>query len=517
MTARQLTMEIERRLIEPTRAPRDSMGSGQEETATEAVTLPKAVPSPNQPGMTAGKHYAVVLDWFACMGALLVAALGAAVIVGWVLDIGILKNVLPDLATMKMNTAIGFVAAGVSLALLRMAAPGRPLTYFARALAIMVAILGVVTLAQDVFQLRFGIDELIVRDDFLAVDTPAPGRMSPATAFNFFFIGVALLAFKARRPRLAGCTHWLVAPPLFIATLAIVGYAYGVSELYQVSLFTSMALHTAVAFLILTLSVLAADLKHGFALIATSDTVGGLVSRWPLPSLPVILFVLGWLRLKGEQAGWYEFNFGLALMVLMSISVCVIAVAWTAVVLHKTDLTRLHAERRIRSLNAGLERRVEERTKELSRLSAELSAANRTLEQLSLHDALTNLANRRLFDRYLGKQVAISRRHKRTLALVLCDIDAFKAYNDHYGHQAGDVCLKQVADAIATCCRRPSDLAARYGGEEFADRSSRHRPERCAQNCRAGARSGGAIKACARAFAGGVLRQHQRRGCGHAH
>ena len=332
----------------------------------------------------------------------------------------------------------------------------------------MVAILGVVTLAQDVFQLRFGIDELIVRDDFLAVDTPAPGRMSPATAFNFFFIGVALLAFKTRRPRLAACTHWLVAPPLFIATLAIVGYAYGVSELYQVSLFTSMALHTAVAFFVLTLSVLAADSKHGFALIATSDTVGGLVSRWLLPSLPVMLFVLGWLRLKGEQAGFYEFNFGLALMVLMSISVCVITVAWTAIVLHKTDLTRKRAETKIRSLNVGLERRVEERTKELSRLSEQLSAANKSLEHLSRQDGLTNLANRRYFDRYLGKQIAVARRNKRSLALVLCDVDAFKAYNDHYGHQAGDECLKQVAAAIATCCRRPSDMVARYGGEEFA-------------------------------------------------
>jgi diguanylate cyclase (GGDEF)-like protein len=97
----------------------------------------------------------------------------------------------------------------------------------------------------------------------------------------------------------------------------------------------------------------------------------------------------------------------------------------------------------------------------LVRLSGEL-------RRISLHDWLTNLPNRRFFDIYLDQQVAVAHRHKRILALILCDIDSFKAYNDHYGHQAGDECLKQVAAAVNSCCRRPADMAARYGGEEFA-------------------------------------------------
>jgi diguanylate cyclase (GGDEF)-like protein len=81
---------------------------------------------------------------------------------------------------------------------------------------------------------------------------------------------------------------------------------------------------------------------------------------------------------------------------------------------------------------------------------------------------LTHLANRRFFDSYLESQLAIATRYRRALALVMCDIDAFKAYNDHYGHPAGDECLRQVAAAIGSCCRRGADVAARYGGEEFA-------------------------------------------------
>ncbi len=104
----------------------------------------------------------------------------------------------------------------------------------------------------------------------------------------------------------------------------------------------------------------------------------------------------------------------------------------------------------------------------LSRLSSELTAANTALERLSLYDELTGIANRRCFDGYLADQIAVARRYKRTLALVLCDVDAFKAYNDRYGHQAGDECLKQIAAALRSCCRRPADMVARYGGEEFA-------------------------------------------------
>ena len=104
----------------------------------------------------------------------------------------------------------------------------------------------------------------------------------------------------------------------------------------------------------------------------------------------------------------------------------------------------------------------------LLQLSTALSDANKALEQLSLQDSLTSIANRRFFDRYLTRQVNVARRQKRMLAMVLCDVDHFKKYNDYYGHQAGDECLKQVAAALRSCCRRPADIVARYGGEEFA-------------------------------------------------
>jgi diguanylate cyclase (GGDEF)-like protein len=89
------------------------------------------------------------------------------------------------------------------------------------------------------------------------------------------------------------------------------------------------------------------------------------------------------------------------------------------------------------------------------------------LNRLSRNDGLTGLANRRHFDEFYQQEWKRALREETPLSLILCDIDFFKNYNDTYGHQAGDDCLRAVAGVLQSCLRRPGDLAARYGGEEF--------------------------------------------------
>lgn len=100
--------------------------------------------------------------------------------------------------------------------------------------------------------------------------------------------------------------------------------------------------------------------------------------------------------------------------------------------------------------------------------SLELQRVNNQLARLSTTDGLTGLANRRQFDRSLHLEWLRSARNRQPVSLLLIDIDFFKRYNDHYGHLAGDACLRQVAGALAECAQRSGELAARYGGEEFA-------------------------------------------------
>lgn len=110
--------------------------------------------------------------------------------------------------------------------------------------------------------------------------------------------------------------------------------------------------------------------------------------------------------------------------------------------------------------NRELEGLVEERTRALEESNAKLEALSNT-------DSLTDIANRRCFDHVLAQEWNRAQRAARPLALIILDVDHFKHYNDHYGHVAGDDCLKSLAWALVKAERRAGKLVARYGGEEF--------------------------------------------------
>lgn len=116
--------------------------------------------------------------------------------------------------------------------------------------------------------------------------------------------------------------------------------------------------------------------------------------------------------------------------------------------------------RLISTRTAQVERLVERRTNELLE-------ANTELVRLSRIDGLTGVANRRVFDEGFAKEWKRAFRDATPLSLLMIDVDGFKLFNDHYGHQAGDDCLKSIAGSLKTAARRPADVVARYGGEEF--------------------------------------------------
>lgn len=115
---------------------------------------------------------------------------------------------------------------------------------------------------------------------------------------------------------------------------------------------------------------------------------------------------------------------------------------------------------RVQDVQAQLESEVQERT-------AALEVANRKLVALSVTDDLTGVANRRCFDEMLDDEWRRAKRAGSYLVLAMIDVDWFKNYNDHYGHQAGDQCLRNVASIVDTLAQRSGDCFARYGGEEF--------------------------------------------------
>jgi diguanylate cyclase (GGDEF)-like protein len=117
---------------------------------------------------------------------------------------------------------------------------------------------------------------------------------------------------------------------------------------------------------------------------------------------------------------------------------------------------------------ALVNRRLEDSRAEVERTNRWLQEANRALERQTRSDGLTGVANRRAFDRTLEIEWRRGVRRRDSLALILADLDHFKAFNDAHGHLRGDECLKRVAKILASGAQRAGDLVARYGGEEFA-------------------------------------------------
>ena len=278
---------------------------------------------------------------FVKLSSAVVIITGSLVLIGWALDVMLLKSILPGFVTMKANTALAFALAGSALLLLRTEQANPQKQLVGKILALITALIGLLTLAQYLFGWNLGIYQLLFAEHGEAVGTLSPGRMAPTTALNFFMLGVALLVFDTRRGIVSAQILTILA--FLISLLALAGYTYNVSSLYTVSRYTSMAVHTAVAFTLLSAALLFAHPDRGLMRLVVSNTVGGVLVRRFLPAVIVIPILFGWLGLRGQEAGLYGTEFDLVLIVVSGIVTLSVIILWNARSLDRIDVERKQA------------------------------------------------------------------------------------------------------------------------------------------------------------------------------
>ena len=282
---------------------------------------------------------------------------GCSVLLGWTLDVDVLKRILPGLVAMNPATAIAFILAGVSLLLMQPQNTASRLRRIAQGLAFAVALVGLIKFIGILSGWDVGIDQLLFREklESEAAVTGIPNRMAPNTALNFFLLGLALLLLDRQTRRGRWPAQYLILATTMLSFLAIIGYAYGAKSFYGVASFIPMALHTALTFLVLSVGILCARADRGLMALITSDSAGGVTARRLLPAAIFVPVVLGWLRLEGERAGLYGTELGVSLMALGSIIVLTALVGWNAHLLHRTDTERKWAEEQQRREKASVQ------------------------------------------------------------------------------------------------------------------------------------------------------------------
>jgi len=272
------------------------------------------------------------------------AGVGLLVLVGWASGLDVLTRVLPGLVAMNPATALSFVAAGLSLWLVGAGPAVRRARHVGLALGLLVALVGLAKLVGVLTGWDPGLDQVLFPDQLVARGMGLPNRMAPNTALAFLLIGLALAGLHLEPVVDQRLAQLCALVATVIASLAAIGYVYGVPALSGVSSYIHMALNTALTFVVLSVGVLFARTDRGLVAVITSAGPGGTLARAQLPIAILLPVILGWLRLKGQQLGLYTTTTGLTIAVVYSIYLSVVLIWLGARALERLEGARKRAE-----------------------------------------------------------------------------------------------------------------------------------------------------------------------------
>ena len=314
---------------------------------------------------------------FAKKAGIAVIAIGCTVILGWIFDLPLLKSILPELASMKVNTALCFILGGFSLFIQQ---PRRAestikhqkiYNYLIFSCSFLITLISFLTLVQYSFNLNLGIDQLLFKDSSILTSSSAQGRMAPNTAVAFLLLGSALLLLSVRHPKylrvqILSCSAFL------IAFLGFIGYIYDKNFFYKIGVHPGMALHTSAAFMLLSLGILFANPERGLIAVIASDRAGGIMARRLLPQAIIIPPLVGYFIISGQRLQAYTPEVGISLLSVLNAIIFTVLIWQNAKTLCTAERRGYRAELELRKAKSDLETKVEQRTLQLQLVNEQL-------------------------------------------------------------------------------------------------------------------------------------------------
>ncbi len=280
----------------------------------------------------------------------LVVLTGVLVLVGWSFDLEPLKRLFPGFVAMNPVTAILFIVSGAALAVWSMDPERLGSPNWVKILSAIVFFVAAAKLVGIIGHWDANVDQLFFASKLGDEQDNLPNRMAPNTALNFLLISLSFLTlnFPSKSSSVSQAFAILVG---FGALLPITGYLYGVQSFRGNPAFIPMALHTALAFLVLAWGVFFASETAPLTQVFASDGPSGVMARRLFPGAIMLTLILGWLRVCGEQSELYDSEFGTALFATALSILFVILIRWTVGTVAKLEAERALANARLQELN----------------------------------------------------------------------------------------------------------------------------------------------------------------------
>ena len=293
---------------------------------------------------------------------LLAIITGVSVIVGWAFNLPGLETIFPKYDSMKFNTAVCFILLGSALFTTQLQGKKnyKPLFFALSALA---ALIGALSLSQDIFHYNSGMDQLFIIDkDAIAEKYPYPGRMAANVSACFLLFGLAFIGFCAKNSYLHIVSQYFLHLITAISAVAIMGYLYGLSLFYKLSFVGSMAVHTAVLLLFMSIIATLLHPSLGIANLFTGRLVGNKMAKRLFLLIVSMVIIFGSLMVQSQRRGFLSVETGDSLLAVCFLFVSLLLIWYTANWLNRIDLKRYEAEEEVKAMNEELEERVNERS-----------------------------------------------------------------------------------------------------------------------------------------------------------
>jgi signal transduction histidine kinase/ActR/RegA family two-component response regulator len=363
--------------------------------------------------------------------ALIAALQGALALAGWITGIEALKGGYALGINIKANTAVVLLLLG--LALLLLGPPRRRgwRTWIGRALAFLALAIGALTLFEHFTGRDLGIDQALFTEAPGLPATSSPNRMGPPASIIVPLIGLSLLISDSRPWKGVRLSQLAAALALLLAAVPLLGYVYGVRELFGLASFTGIALPTAICFVLLALGVLFARAHQGAMKLVIADNAGGMLFRRMFPAAIIIPVALGWASIAFQDMGLFDANFGRSLLTVSFMVVFSALIWWNAALIFRVAAGRDRAEDAERELSVRLrtalegERAAREAAEHANRMKDEFLATLSHELRTPLNAILgwaTLLAEEALSEEDMKRGLATIQRNARLQARLIEDL-----------------------------------------------------------------------------------------------